>query len=1022
MRKNIIALMLVLPLLFIFAVFSSGNAASLGISVSASGIQILNAPEGGLRIDLAEYKNDFRVAAEVLPENASDKGYSYRVEAVEGSDFADVSVDENGVVSTRSAGSARIVAVSNDGAYTDSMTVIVSSSKPYDMSVSLFEIGGGEDLLTQTEDGYEATLSTGKYQFRTALSPSGFSGADVKVESGFAVIDGDTVLLPFEGKTVLSFIAENGAFGAIERRVYLYAASPSTVSGITVNGAASVILAVEQGSASASFYVQAAAQPELEANDNLAAVRVSAIDEPAGRYIVEVDFAENRRNEFTAVICAGDGRAEISFSFEEFAFDIRSTLPVQGGDTVMLENSPVTFFAVPSVLSENVRFEWRIENAEPVNLKISVEETSASSCTVTVNGTGTFTIVTIPYKDGHALDVLPAETEIESVHDVTSVQIANQTDVGLAGMYTVAGRTYSEEGKIADYFYVLDVRTYSNTEQIDALSDLEFSVSDPLLARLTVTENRVLLQAVGTGEVTISVFWAGNEFFGRNASVSLKLNVVAEGVLCDTSKEVFSAADAAQPIVLGADVMLGEDIKDDISALRARLCRMKSTYNIEFYKNTGREAEAFVSYVIEFKNDVYGNGFTLNAEYFTNAHDSAGIPQLYRGPLHFVSFGEMANVASQDNISYLVRTDGVTLYNVSLLGCLDSSLEENGQYKLEKLNNIGTVLEINADCAVLNCRVRNGRTVVRAYGGNRDGSHYFIDSLSQNPGCDEERAEVRIEGCILSQGREFLLKIGANRALRSTAANGKEPSLTDAFGKPYSVPSVTDGDVYLQDEYFYSKYVLTDVTLKDSVLETSGLFTVGLETNFSGEVLAEDSSESSINFEGWAGAGGTSFASVLRVEGDVRLYDWKDVSLIDSSTLIELQLPQFKLDIGGMLEFAMNFKPEDYGDILASYEGKKVVHGGIAVYGGGRNYAQVALDAMNGELRDFSEYSVNISILTHSDDAEMADQGGFLPLAAGTQDFRFYMYNNSSVNSYEKQLADAAAGVKYEGVSRVSAF
>ena len=205
MRKNIIALMLVLPLLFVFVVFSSGNAASLGISVSASGIVIRNAPEGGLHIDLAEYDNDFRVAAEVLPENASDKSFSYRVEEVEGSAFADVTVDEDGTVHAQSAGSARIVAVSNDGAYTDSMTVVVSSSKPYDMSVSLFEPSGEKDLLTETEEGYEATLSTGVYRYSTALYPSGFAEAEVNVESGFAVLDGDTVLLPFEGDTVLSF-------------------------------------------------------------------------------------------------------------------------------------------------------------------------------------------------------------------------------------------------------------------------------------------------------------------------------------------------------------------------------------------------------------------------------------------------------------------------------------------------------------------------------------------------------------------------------------------------------------------------------------------------------------------------------------------------------------------------------------------------------------------------------------------------------------------------------------------------
>ena len=96
MRKNVIALMLVLPLLFIFVVFSSGNVASLGVSVSASGIEILEKPEHDtLRLDLASYKNDTRLSAEVRPANASNKEYSFRVEEVEGSEFADVSVKED---------------------------------------------------------------------------------------------------------------------------------------------------------------------------------------------------------------------------------------------------------------------------------------------------------------------------------------------------------------------------------------------------------------------------------------------------------------------------------------------------------------------------------------------------------------------------------------------------------------------------------------------------------------------------------------------------------------------------------------------------------------------------------------------------------------------------------------------------------------------------------------------------------------------------------------------------------------
>ena len=571
MRKNIIALMLVLPLLFVFAVFSSGNVASLGISVSASGIEIMNAPEGGLHIDLAEYDNDFRAVAEVQPENASDKGYSFRVEEVEGSDFADITVEQDGTVLARSAGSARIVAVSNDGAYTDSMTVIVSSSKPYDMSISLFERGGEEDVLTQTEDGYEATLSTGMYRYSASLSPRGFSEPEIEVEKGFAVIDGDTVLLPFSGETVLCFTVKDGAFGDIVRRVQLNAVSPSTVSGITVNGEASVTLSVEEQSSSAVFYVQADEEPVIGENENIAESRVAPVEGAGdGCYRVEVVFSENRQDEFTVAVHAGAGSAEVTFSFEEFAFDVRSTLPVQGGDTVMLENSPVTFYAVASVAAEGVSFTWTVTDGS-IGAAEVVLEPSASSCVVTAKSTGTFTLVVTPYRDGHALDVFPVETEIEAVHEVTSVQIANRTDVGLAGMLTVPGKTYADDGTAAAYTYELDVRAYRNTEEISALFDLEFSVSDPSVASLAVTDAGVSLRAEGTGTVTVSVCWSGNESFGRNVSVSLTLNAVADGILCDTSKEVFAAADAALPVVLGADVMLGEDIKGDVSALRARL-------------------------------------------------------------------------------------------------------------------------------------------------------------------------------------------------------------------------------------------------------------------------------------------------------------------------------------------------------------------------------------------------------------------------------------------------------------------
>ena len=477
--------------------------------------------------------------------------------------------------------------------------------------------------------------------------------------------------------------------------------------------------------------------------------------------------------------------------------------------------------------------------------------------------------------------------------------------------------------------------------------------------------------------------------------------------------------------------MLGTDKAGnvlDIATRRNMLGSMKSTYNIEWYKHGGNgmsEADAYVKYVLEFKDDVYGNGHFINAEHFTNAKDGTGTPLLYKGPLFLVSMGIYASVAGQDNIAFLIRTDGVTLYGVNLLGCSDESLlSDSGESDLAKLNLVGNVLEVNADADIVNCRIRNGRNVVRVYGGNRDGNKYFIESLSENQNgvSTEERINVRIEGCVISQGREFLLKVGANRALRaSMAAGGQEPDLLDQNSNPYAVQT----NNYINDEYFYQHYVMTDVTLKDSVLETSGLFGIGVEANFAGGMLYKDIDTTIGGTEEWMGCGGTSFASILRFEGDVRIYDWKDISLVDSSTLIESQSSGgisewLKLNISAMIQHVQQADSAKYGKIIVDVDGRNFVHGGMAIYGGGKNYAQISFEKMSATVSDFEQYDINISVLASSSDSILNKQGSLLPTAAGSQDFRFYMYDGGSDFSYSKQVLDAQTGVKYDGVKKIN--
>ncbi len=1031
MRKNVIALMLVLPLLFIFVVFSSGNIASIGVSVSASGIEILNAPEDGiLRIDLAEYNDDFAVAAEVYPGNAANRGYTFRVDEVEGTEFAEVSVDQDGTLRAVTVGSARITAVSNDGGYTDSFVVIVSSSKPYDMEIALYGEFGEENLLNRSDDVFTAEVVTGVYDYTTRLVPIGFTAARTEVVSGFAVIDeaAGTITLPFGGKSRISFTVEDGARGDIVRYLDITATSALSSSGITVNGTTGALIALETGMTETDFYVECANEPSLEHNVNIEDYRVERVEGIVGGYRVFVKFYDDVGGEFDITVNCDGNTENVRVSFEDFAFYLRSTLPVQGDSIAVLNGESVTFYAVPATVSVDTVYKWEITAGTLTADKINcIPSADGRSCTLTAFGKGTFVLTVYPVRDGEMLDVSPAVISAEAVETVTSVQITNKTDLGLAKRTAVPQYVYDASGRLVEYAYTIGVNAYRYTELVSALDDLEISLSDETAASAEIVEGSILLKVVRGGEVTVTISWSGNDTFAQNVKTSLTLDAVKDGVGVYNSDEIFKAAESGYPVVLGADIMLGTRPDGSVYSLderKAMLGSMKSTYNTEYYKNTSQEHKAFVKYVIEFRNDVHGNGYSVNAEYFTHAVDGTGVPQIFTGPLFFVSYGEIASVAAQDNIAFLVRTDGVTLHNVTLLGCSDESLYDDGEYKLENLNNVGTTLEINASVNVLNCRVRNGRNVVRVYGGNRNGNSYFIESLADNAGCDGERITVRIEGSIISQGREFLVKEGANRALRASSALSPvsaecvEPDLKDASGKAYSAQT----NNYLNDEYFYKNYVMTDLTIADSVLETSGLFAVGVESNFSGAVLYKNSEESGVNFEGWSGTGGTSFASVLRLKGDVRLYDWKKLANVDSSTLIDSNRKEFKFDISTILDFVCGKYPDRYGDLLTEAGGERVVHGGIAFYGGGKNYSQLDTSGLNAELKDFSTYLVNISVLAESDDPDIKEQGGFLPIAAGNQDFRFYMYGSGSANGYAKQNYDAANGLKYTGVKPVSAF
>lgn len=1079
MRKTILALILVIPMLFVIVIFQSAKQSALGINTPASSIEIkLEGPDDGdgdgdtLSLDMAK-KQTYTVKADVYPLAATERGYTLSSSDPEVVYVTKTKMSAGDVaeIVPLKEGTAEIVAASNDKGYTDRLSVVVVSSKPYGFGFTLKDEEGNLVALEEAEDTYTATIPSGNYTYGMAIAPIEFTQYEIMQteETGeiFAEVDkgAKTIFLPFTGKVGFSLLVKDGIDGDIEKTVNLNVTKPTRTDaqgkketavalingkaafkdpdsdGSAVLDGADASMKLLKGTTEKTLYVESSGGYPTFGSDQ---AKLKKITGKNGKYTLELSFPEDAE-EIEATIKTADGyNIFYLFSFtEEFNFSLFSDREIfdtaEGGrEVTILTGENVSFYAVASGGAKGVEYSWKLEGHEDF---LTAEGNSA---TINAAGGGTYVLSVTAVYGGESVT---QTVSVKVIKKVSVIKITKEA-VDLAENYTVAGKLYASPEPI-DNVYTLPVSTFSSGRPMEqAGEEIEYEVTGGgNIAAVEMRNGTPVLIPKGIGTVTVTAKWKGNAAFKANIQGEVALNVVKDAVAVKNSPELIDAAEKGYKIVLTDDIELGKKADGTYFSPEEKTAflkkhRMKSTYNLAWYESTKdsdiTEESSKISYVLEFKNDVYGNGRFIDADQFTQNLDGSSTKPLsklplYNGPLYFVKYKQMASVAGQDNCAFLIRTDGVKLYGVNLFGCSNESLkdEETGGYDLTRLNLTGTALEINADCAIVNCRVQNGRNVVRVYGGNRNGNGYFLEKLPNTEIAAEDHIDVKIEGCILTQGREFILKMGANRALRATHTNGQEPQLCNQSGVAYDEQKKSniygDGALY-KDDWFYAHYVMTDVTLKDSVLETSGLFTVGIESNFSGEFLYEGASEHqwrSFTRE-WEHSGGTSFASVLHLDGDVRLYDWKDITLIDSSTLIESPIGSLsewlKLDIRGMIDFVSKKDPAAYGALIESANGKDHVHGGIALYGGGRNYSAVDFTDLEESLSDLTHVNINISELSENTGSTMEKQGEILPSAAGTHDFNFYMYGSTSGNNYLKQLSDGQKNLKYKGVVPVPLF
>ena len=115
-------------------------------------------------------------------------------------------------------------------------------------------------------------------------------------------------------------------------------------------------------------------------------------------------------------------------------------------------------------------------------------------------------------------------------------------------------------------------------------------------------------------------------------------------------------------------------------------------------------------------------------------------------------------------------------------------------------------------------------------------------------------------------------------------------------------------------------------------------------------------------------------------------------------------LSNFVLDIAEMLR---TVREKGYPNIVADIDGVTYAHGGIALYGGGLNYAGIDTSGLNETTEDFAKYKVNLNIFG-------GEAMGYLKIAAGRNDFIFYMYDGTSETDYAAEQELRQSGKAYD--------
>lgn len=976
MNKKLILLILCLPLLLMLSLFSVSKTVQLAVSVPVSKIDILS--DQIVYLDLDNTEEKFFVEYVVYPTNAKNQNVKFHTEAVGASPLAEIEYVD-GYLVAKSCGKAKVFLTTVDGGFRDSFVVEVTSSHlqsiSCDIESSIIYIGKTTHIITTflPEDTIYTMLNyTVSNPSVASVSADGIvtglgkgqTVITISSKSNSAIFD--TVEIEVKNKDIIDFVNDEIVTwqnaGSID--ISLDATEDCTYTYTSVD---------EDNNAVTDSVINFEWDFESQSQNKIALNYSFTDDSYVGSIFVTVKVTTQSGFEIEKT-CTISRINEIS---AKFATDAAVGIKVNYQTIIPFTVTPKDSSVGYEILLSNQNISAEI-NEQNKFVEITALKLGKTNLTLKIiNKENAEEYVTISKQ----IVVLPSTIHINQSSKTYGVQ--NQ----------FAFAKSEVNGDMSSYTFDA---SYGNSTIGEGFLDNFYWWSSSSNVNITNNGKLTLLGSQGTEKVQVKAIFECEGFIVE--SEGFEILCVYDGVNVRNYLDLFNATNAINYLEIfnttePKPIVLQNNIKEDfgVGVGNDFYKEIETTYDKTYYKNIGSEDKAKIKVLIEFKNDVYGNGYCINAHNVAWGQNlqNAGNNAVFGGPLNFVAMSESGGIISvkaQDNICFAVY-ENVSINNIELKGC-DLSPDENNQLDLNDLTYTGTTVEVFGDNVNIKySRISNGRTVLRAFGDINDSNKVI---------------NLNIQNCVLGGAREFIARLGSNCFVEGTLEN-PAPSLPCDTINSYPMQK-NYANMTAQEQLEYEQnFIKTFVTIKNTVFENAGIFAIGLDTHFSGPALEDGSAFLGGLISDWKDLAKTSYGVKLTFEGDVRLYNWNDLNKIDSSSLIEVLgtsafSDDINLDIPQMIS-ALYENPEFRNVIYVRNDQTQYLHAAIAFFGGGKNYSVFADNRNQGARYDLNGYAINLSDVNK----------GMLQAAAGNEDFYFMLYDATTLNFLPDAQAEMLA-------------